>query len=184
MTSVRVRLSNTLRMKPILPILLMSFLAFFGLRPASAIEVGEAAPEVSGVAEDGKAINLADYYKKGLTLVYFYPKADTPGCTTEACSLRDNFDALKAKGLQVIGVSEDKPDSQKSFKDKYHLPFVLVADSDGKVAKAFGVPTLLGFAKRQSFLVKDGKIIWRDLSVSPKTHVEEVTKAIEGTGKK
>jgi peroxiredoxin Q/BCP len=81
--------------------------------------------------------------------------------------------------LQILGVSEDKPEAQKKFRDKYHLPFVLVADSEGTVAKAFGVPTFLGFAKRQSFLVKDGKIVWRDLSVSPETHVAEVNKALD-----
>jgi peroxiredoxin Q/BCP len=85
--------------------------------------------------------------------------------------------------LQILGVSGDKSASQKSFKDKYHLPFVLVADSDGKVAKAFGVPTIFGIAKRQSFLVKDGKIVWRDLDVSPKTHVAEVRKAMESLSK-
>jgi peroxiredoxin Q/BCP len=159
--------------------LFMSFLAFFGLQAARSAEIGQEAPLLSAVSDEGKTVNFADAYKKGVTLVYFYPKADTPGCTAEACSLRDNFDALQAKGLQIIGVSEDKADAQKSFKEKYHLPFALIADSDGKVAKAFGVPTLLGFAKRQSFLVKNGKIVWRDLSVSPKSHVEEVTKALE-----
>lgn len=161
----------------------MSLLTFLGILPASAIEVGQAAPVVSGVNEEGKPVDFAEYYRKGFTLVYFYPKADTPGCTTEACSLRDSFDSLKARGLQILGVSEDKSESQKSFKEKYHLPFVLVADSDGKVAKAFGVPTFLGFAKRQSFLVKDGKVIWRDLNVSPKTHVEEVRKAMDSASK-
>ena len=162
---------------------LMSFLAFFGLIPAHAIEVGQEAPVISGVRDDGTPLNFADSYKKGVTLVYFYPKADTPGCTAEACSLRDSFDALEKRGLQIIGVSEDKPDAQKNFKNKYHLQFPLVADADGKIAKAFGVPTMLGFAKRQSFLVKDGKIVWRDLSVSPQTHVAEVTKALDALPK-
>jgi thioredoxin-dependent peroxiredoxin len=161
----------------------MSFLSFLGLRTASAAEIGDEAPALSALSDDGKTVNLSDYYKKGVTLVYFYPKADTPGCTAEACSLRDNFSSLQARGLQVIGVSEDKADAQKSFKDKFHLPFPLIADSDGKVAKAFGVPTLLGFAKRQSFLVKNGKIVWRELNVSPKTHVDEVTKALDGLDK-
>jgi thioredoxin-dependent peroxiredoxin len=161
----------------------MSFLSLLGLRTASAAEIGDDAPALSATSDDGKTVNFSDYYKKGVTLVYFYPKADTPGCTAEACSLRDNFSSLQARGLQVIGVSEDKADAQKSFKDKFHLPFPLIADNDGKVAKAFGVPTLLGFAKRQSFLVKNGKIVWRELNVSPKTHVDEVTKALDALGK-
>lgn len=158
---------------------LMSILTFLGLKTASAIEIGAEAPALTAIDEAGQPVRFADYYAKGLTLVYFYPKADTPGCTAEACGLRDSFEGLKARGLQVLGVSEDKPGAQEKFREKYHLPFTLVADADGAVAKAFGVPTFLGFAKRQSFLVKDGKIVWRDLSVSPKTHVSEVTKAID-----
>jgi len=157
----------------------MSLFTFLGLQSADAIEIGADAPAVTSVDENGQSVRFADYYGKGVTLVYFYPKADTPGCTKEACSLRDSFDGLKARGLQILGVSEDKPDAQKKFREKYRLPFVLVADADGSVAKAFGVPTFLGFAKRQSFLVKDGKIVWRDLSVSPATHVEEVNKALD-----
>jgi peroxiredoxin Q/BCP len=157
----------------------MSFLAFLGLKTAAAVDIGAAAPAVTAPDETGQPVHFSDYYSKGVTLVYFYPKADTPGCTKEACSLRDSFDGLKARGLQILGVSEDKPEAQKKFREKYHLPFVLVADADGVVAKAFGVPTLLGFAKRQSFLVKDGKIVWRDLSVSPATHVSEVNKALD-----
>jgi len=157
----------------------MSFFTFLGLKSASAIEIGAEAPAINAIDEAGQALHFSDYYQKGVTLVYFYPKADTPGCTTEACSLRDSFEGLKARGVQILGVSEDKPDAQKKFREKYHLPFVLVADADGAVAKAFGVPTFLGFAKRQSFLVKNGRIVWRDLSVSPATHVAEVNKALD-----
>ncbi len=157
----------------------MSILAFFGLKQASAIEIGAAAPALTAVDEEGRPVHFADFYQKGITLVYFYPKADTPGCTTEACSVRDSIESLKARGVEVLGVSEDKPEAQKHFREKYHLPFVLIADADGAVARAFGVPTFLGFAKRQSFLVKDGKIVWRDLNVSPATHVSEVNKALD-----
>ena len=166
-------------MKFTLLIVTMSFLAFLGLQPAAAIEVGADAPALTSVDENGQVVRFADYYSKGPTLVYFYPKADTPGCTKEACSLRDSFEGLKARGLQILGVSEDKPDAQKKFREKYHLPFILVADADGAVTKAFGVPTFLGFAKRQSFLIQNGKIVWRDLSVSPGTHVSEVNKALD-----
>ena len=158
---------------------LMSILTFLGLQTASAIEIGAAAPTLTATDETGQPVHFADYYNKGTTLVYFYPKADTPGCTAEACSLRDSIAGLKMRGVQILGVSEDKPEAQAKFREKYHLPFTLVADGDGAVAKAFGVPTFLGFAKRQSFLVKDGKIVWRDLSVSPSTHVAEVNKALD-----
>ena len=157
----------------------MSLLTFFGNQSVPAVEIGAPAPKVSAVDEAGQSVRFADYYRQGVTLVYFYPKADTPGCTAQACSLRDSFEGLKARGVQILGVSEDKPDAQKRFREKYELPFVLVADSDGVVAKAFGVPTFLGFAKRQSFLVKDGKVVWRNLSVSPSTHVTEVNQALD-----
>jgi len=157
----------------------MSILTFFGLKAASAIEIGADAPALTAIDEAGQAIRLTDYYERGITLVYFYPKSGTPGCTAQACGLRDSFEGLKARGVQILGVSEDTPGAQEKFREKYHLPFTLVADADGAVAKAFGVPTFLGFAKRQSFLIKDGKVVWRELSVSPDTHVAEVTKALE-----
>jgi peroxiredoxin Q/BCP len=157
----------------------MSFLAFAGLIPAAALEIGATAPEVTSIDENGQTVRFADLYRQGVTLVYFYPKAGTPGCTAQACSLRDSFEGLKARGVQILGVSGDKPDAQKKFHDNYKLPFTLVADADGKVAKAFGVPSFLGFTKRQSFLIKDGKLVWRDLSVSPSTHVADVNKALD-----
>ncbi len=165
-------------MKPFL-ILAMSFLTFLGLQSASAIEVGLPAPTPSALDENGATIKFADVYERGVTLVYFYPKADTPGCTSQACSLRDSFGGLKVRGVQILGVSTDKPEAQRKFRDKYKLPFSLIADADGKVADAFGVPSFLGFTKRQSFLVKDGKIVWRDLSVSPATHVANVNAALD-----
>ncbi len=161
-------------------------LKFFGLMSlfslfanATPLGVGSAAPEVTAPDENGAAIHFADYYKKGPTLVYFYPKADTPGCTKQACTLRDSFSSLQARGLQILGVSGDKVVSQKAFKEKYHLPFPLIADHEGVVAKAFGVPTLLGIAKRQSFLINEGRVVWNDLSVSPGTHTAEVAAALD-----
>jgi len=157
----------------------MSLLAFLGIIPSRAIDLGAPAPEITAVDQDGNSVAFADMYKKGVTLVYFYPKADTPGCTKEACSLRDSFPGLTARGLQILGVSEDKEEAQKKFQVKYKLPFTLIADSDGAVAKAFGVPTTAGFAKRQSFLVQDGKIVWRDLQASTAQQAADVGKALD-----
>ena len=157
----------------------MSLLAFFGLACSRAADIGAPAPELTAVDQDGNKVSFADSYKKGVTLVYFYPKADTPGCTKEACSLRDSIADLRARGLQILGVSEDKPEAQKKFQAKYNLPFTLIADSDGAVAKAFGVPTTMGFAKRQSFLVKDGKIVWQDLNASTSQQAADVSKALD-----
>ena len=160
-------------------VLIMSLFAFFGLRPnASALPVGAKAPTPAAVDQDGHTLSFADLYAKGPTLVYFYPKAGTPGCTAEACSLRDSIGELSREGLQIVGVSLDKTESQKAFQDKYQLPFPLVSDTDGTVAKAFEVPVLMGFAKRQSFLVKDGVIVWADLSASTNKHAADVRKAL------
>jgi peroxiredoxin Q/BCP len=169
-----------MKTKPrLLLITAMSLLSFLGLTSAHALEPGDPAPALTATDQDGKPLDFAAIYKTGVTLVYFYPKADTPGCTAEACSLRDNYTDLRARGLQVIGVSEDKSGAQKKFQDKYSLPFPLVADTDGAVAKAFGVPTTMGFVKRQSFLIKDGKIAWRDPKASTKNQAADVRAALE-----
>lgn len=156
----------------------MSLLAFLGIAAARAVDIGANAPLLSAPDQDGKAISLGDIYAQGITLVYFYPKADTPGCTSEACSLRDSFADLRARGVHVVGVSEDREDAQKKFQEKYGLPFPLIADHDGAVAKAFGVPTVLGFARRQSFLIRDGKVVWRDLNASTSQQAADVLKAL------
>jgi peroxiredoxin Q/BCP len=148
---------------------------------ASPLAVGAAAPAVTGVTETGATLALADVYaRQPYTLVYFYPKADTPGCTAQGCSLRDAYEELLKKGVAVIGVSTDKPAAQKAFKEKYRLPFTLIADHDKKVVEAFGVPTTMGFAKRQAFLIKAGKIVWADYSASTKQQAEDVLKVVGG----
>lgn len=158
----------------------MGILSFFGFVPASnALEVGADAPAPVAVDQDGARVSFADVYARGITLVYFYPKADTPGCTAEACSLRDSYADLRAMGVQVIGVSGDRPAAQSSFREKFKLPFTLVADTGGAVAKAFGVPTLMGFPKRQSFLIKEGKIAWLDKSASTDKQAEDVRRALD-----
>ncbi len=165
--------------------LAFSFVAMSVFANAEPLQVGAAAPDVTGIDQDGKPVHLKDVYAKGPTLVYFYPKADTPGCTKQGCSLRDNWHALQEKGIQVIGVSEDTVAEEKAFKDKFSFPFQLIADSDGKVAAGFGVSTAGGHAKRQSFLIKDGKIVWNMLDkTSTETHAADVLKAYEELGKK
>jgi peroxiredoxin Q/BCP len=148
-----------------------------------ALDVGAPAPDLSALDQDGKTVQFKDVYAKGPTLVYFYPKADTPGCTKQACSLRDDWSTLKAKGVQVLGVSGDKPESQKKFVDKFTLPFTLIADSDSKVADAFGVPHLGPIPKRQSFLIKDGKVVWTMPKASTDTHAKDVLAALEQLSK-
>lgn len=159
----------------------------FALIPFSAacsnpLEVGAKAPEVEAVDQDGKTVSLADAYKEGLVLVFFYPRANTPGCTAQACSLRDAYEPLTEKGVRIFGVSTDSAERQKAFKEEQKLPFTLLADTEGKVCDGFGVPRRASFAARQAFLVKDGKIVWRDLRASTGRQAEDVLKALEELG--
>ena len=160
-------------------IIIMSFFGFGS--KVKALEAGAPAPMPVSLDQDGNSFAFADAYAKGVTLVYFYPKADTPGCTAQACSLRDSFESLKAENLQIVGVSRDTPASQKKFHQKYNLPFSLVADSDGKVAEAFGVGGVMGLpvSKRQSFLIKDGRVVWMSLSAKTGEHAAEVQAALD-----
>jgi len=145
---------------------------------AEPLEVGASLPVVTAKDQDGKEIDLAKSGAEGWTLVYFYPKADTPGCTKQACSLRDSYATLTEKKVKVFGVSMDDVAAQKAFQEKYKLPFPLLADKDAKVADAFGVPHSMGVAKRQAFLFKNGKLAWRDLEASTEQQAADVLKEI------
>lgn len=136
------------------------------------LKVGDPAPQISAMNEDGQPTTLS--YESEYTLVYFYPKADTPGCTAQACSLRDAYSELTEKGVVIYGVSADNVATQKKFKDKYRLPFKLLADTNKKVAQAFGVPVRLGFTSRQAFLIHGGKIVWLDRSASTKKQAQDI----------
>ena len=148
---------------------------------AEPLEVGASLPRVEAVTQSGKTLDLAEVAAAGWALVYFYPKADTPGCTKQACSLRDAYSTLSAKGVKVFGVSTDGVEAQKAFADKYELPFTLLADDEKKVVGAFGVPVMagVGLAKRQAFLFKDGELVWRDLTASTAEQADDVLKVIE-----
>lgn len=102
------------------------------------LQAGDKVPQFTAVDQNGDAISSVDWSGKK-TIVFFYPKANTPGCTLEACNLRDHYQELKEKGFQLIGVSADSSKKQKSFADKYELPFTLLADEDKTVIEAFGV---------------------------------------------
>ncbi len=158
----------------------MNFLSLFA--HAEPLAVGSPAPTPAAVDQDGKPFDLAAVCASGITLVYFYPKADTPGCTTQACSIRDSIATLTTDGVHVVGVSKDTAEAQRKFQEKYSLPFPLLADTDGTVAKAFAVDLIpvAGITKRQSFLIKDGRIVWVDLAVNPATHVAKVREAVAG----
>ncbi|MES2544762.1 MAG: thioredoxin-dependent thiol peroxidase [Bacteroidota bacterium] len=102
------------------------------------LKKGDKAPSFSGVDQDGNSHSLADYTGKKL-VVFFYPKANTPGCTTEACDLRDNFERFQSNNYALLGVSADSQKAQGKFRDKFSFPFPLLADEDKSVIEAFGV---------------------------------------------
>ncbi len=159
-------------MKPL--VFLTAFLAMFSFSSAETLKVGDAAPVVSGTTETGVTFNFADAYKASdYTLVFFYPKAFTPGCTAQSCSLRDGYEQLAKLGVTVIGVSTDSVETQKKFKDEYHLPYTLVADTDKAVLKAFGQSALL-FASRQAYLIKDGTVVYADTKGSTKQQSADI----------
>ena len=104
----------------------------------TTLKKGDKAPNFSGSDQDGNVHTLSDYKGKKL-VVFFYPKANTPGCTAEACDLRDNFEQFKANNYSLLGVSADNAKAQSNFKNKYEFPFPLLADEDKSVISAFGV---------------------------------------------
>ena len=150
-------------------IALMSLFSFlFAFAKADSLKVGDAAPAVSAQTDAGAALDLADVYKKNeYTLVWFYPKALTGGCTKQGCSLRDASADLKKLGVAVVGVSTDTVEKQKEFKDTNNFPFPLLADTDRKVMHAFGQEGS-GMAKREAYLIKGGKIVYKDQGATDK----------------
>ncbi len=148
---------------PRLLVLMSLFSLLFGSARAEALKVGDQAPVISATTDAGTTLNLGDVYKKNdYTLVWFYPKALTGGCTKQGCSLRDAGAELKKKGVAVIGVSTDTVEKQKEFKDANNFPFPLLADTDKKVVKAFGQSGAM-MASREAYLIdRNGKVVYRD----------------------
>ena len=143
------------------------------------------APAIKAVDQDGKEVDFAAIYKKGITVVYFYPKADTPGCTKQGCSLRNAYADLTDKGVQILGVSVDMPEANKKFRDKFHLPFTLVSDPEGKVLEAFKVARMpvIGLATRQCFVIADGKVVWHDAKASTDKQADDIKAVLKELGK-
>lgn len=152
-------------------------LVLFSNVSANEIKVGDLAPDFSLMNQDGTEVKLADYRDQWVVL-YFYPKNDTPGCTTEACSFRDNINRLIAQQAVVLGVSLDSAASHAKFAAKYNLPFDLLSDETGKATEQYGALTnlvVVKFAKRHSFIINpEGKLAKIYRSVDPDTHVREV----------
>lgn len=149
----------------------------------NTLEKGDKAPPFSGIDQNGNTVNLSDFQGKKL-VVFFYPKDDTPGCTAEACNLRDNYDDLLSQGYAILGVSADTVEKHQKFVSKYDLPFPLLADTEKKVLNAFGVWGPKKFMGREydgihrtTFVIEDGEI--RDVITKVKTN-DHAKQILEG----
>lgn len=168
--------------QPAFWILLLCALIFSGCSKRQLSQPGDHAPDAQLQDENGDTRSLSDF-KGAALLVYFYPKDDTPGCTTEACALRDAWDAYKDAGIRIVGVSADSVESHAKFAEKHELPFTLLSDPDAELADAFGVPKRMGFFGRVSFLLDDNQTIRAVYpDVDPAVHAQEVLKDAEELG--
>ena len=148
-----------------------------------SLEVGQMAPDFEAKIETGETIKLSDYRGKKVVL-YFYPKDATPGCTAQACNLRDNYDALLKAGYVVLGISSDDEKSHKKFIEKQNLPFPLIADTDLKVHEAFGTwveksmygRKYMGTARTTFVIDEEGKIAEVIDKVDTKNHTAQILK--------
>jgi peroxiredoxin Q/BCP len=171
-------------MKPIFAVVPALLLLVLGSAAVGADQVseGKAAPGFELKDQDGKVHALEDY-RNDWVVLYFYPKDDTPGCTTEACEFRDNIFAFNRLGCKILGVSLDDESSHKAFSEKHGLPFPLLADTEGTTAEAYGVKAdYMGMtiAKRQTFLINpEGRIAKHYEEVDPDTHSQQVLADLE-----
>ncbi len=155
-------------------------------KEARVLKVGDVAPDFSLPDQDNKKHSIADYKGKWI-LIYFYPKDDTPGCTKEACTLRDNYDAFKKLKAIVLGISVDSVNSHKKFIEKYKLPFTLLADEEKEVVNQYGAWGKKKFmgreylgTNRMSFLINPAGVITKIYNkVKPEIHAEEVLQDIK-----
>lgn len=146
------------------------------------LPAGSKAPDFTLQDAEGQRHQLSSYLGKKVVL-YFYPKNNTPGCTSEACNLRDNFDILKDKGIVILGISYDSPESHKKFIEKHGLPFILLSDQKKKVADLYGAKGgILGFlgAKRITYLIDEqGVIMHRFDKVDASNHARQILSVLE-----
>ena len=154
-------------------VMIFSFITSFLL--ANSLELGSPAPQLKVLTDQGTALDLGEALSVGTTLVFFYPKAMTPGCVKQACSLRDGWDELQSRNVNIFGVSSDTAKTQAQFRNKYTLPFTLLADTDGQIADAFSKSRW----SRQAYIFKDGILVWRDLKAATSEQATEILVALE-----
>ncbi|MHC5541884.1 peroxiredoxin [Singulisphaera rosea] len=144
--------------------------------------VGEPAPEFTREASDGGRVSLADYRGKSEVVLFFYPKDNSPACTAQACSFRDNYEAFREAGAEVIGVSSDSSSSHQKFAGRHNLPFRLLSDPDGSLRALFGVPKSLGFIPGRVTYVIDKQGIVRHIFSSQlqvSRHIDEALRVLK-----
>jgi peroxiredoxin Q/BCP len=171
---------RSLRPFPLLAAAFFSAIAFC-VSGAEMPKAGDKAPLIEGKDQDGKTWKLADEVGKKVVLLYFYPKDDTPGCTKEACGFRDRIADLKKENIEVVGVSFDSAESHQKFIANHNLNFTLLADTNGKIADAYGTKMAnRNMSRRVSFLIGlDGKIAHVTDDPKAETHLTEMKEAAE-----
>lgn len=144
------------------------------------LQVGDVAPDFEATTDTGEQVKLSDYRGQRVIL-YFYPKDDTPGCTTQACGFRDNYPVIQEKNATVLGVSPDDAESHRKFKSKFDLPFTLLVDEEHKIADAYGVwgektsfgRTSMGVHRSHFVIDEQGRIVNSHYQVKPEESVSE-----------
>lgn len=146
-----------------------------------SLKIGDKLPSFSAKDTNGNIFNSQDYIGKQPLVIYFYPKDDTPGCTAQACSFRDNYQEFKDLGAEVIGISSDTVTSHLKFKSKFNLPFILLSDNDKKLRKLFGVQnSLFIIPGRETFVIdKQGLVIMVFNSMSSEIHITKALKVLK-----
>ena len=168
--------------KWLIKLFFLGYLIMFSFTNAETIEVGQPAPDFELIDQHGEAHSLSNYADQWVVL-YFYPKDDTPGCTKEACAFRDDYRTISAQNTQVLGVSIDSQESHAQFAEKYQLPFPLLSDKNGLVARQYQSLTSLGplkFAKRHTFIIgpkSQIQMIYRKVDAS--THSQQILRDLK-----
>lgn len=166
-------------MRNLLASLSLGFVSLFA-RAAEPPKEGAPAPALKALTQQGKAFDLADRKGKGWTVLYFYPKADTPGCTKQACAFRDSIKSIRDQNAEVYGVSRDSVEAVAKFHDKHHLSFDLLADAKGESIKEWGVAMpVIGIARRWTFIVDpELRVRHVDKDVDPVKDPERTSNAL------
>ncbi len=147
-----------------------------------AVQVGDKAPDFTLPSQMGDEVTLSEFFGKKNVVLYFYPKDESLGCTKEACAFRDSYQVFADLGAEVLGVSEQNIESHKSFASHHGLPFLLLADTENKVRKLYGVPATMGFIPGRVTYIVDKKGVVRHIFNSqyqPEKHVEEAKRLLE-----